>query len=188
MAALHALARGGVKAVAVDVLGRELQVSRGSFYWHFENREALLVAALETWELRATTDVIAAVRAEDDPWTRARALFAAALGSEEIAGLEPALAAHADHPAVAEVVTRVTRARLDFLAEVFGALGLGPQEARHRALAGYAAYLGWLELRRIAPAVAPEVLPRDPGATAALEHLVTMVLGPSPAEHAGGDH
>ncbi|MFF3859793.1 TetR/AcrR family transcriptional regulator [Streptomyces sp. NPDC002209] len=181
MAALRALARGGLSAVAVDVLARELAVSRGSFYWHFENREALLVAALEAWERHATAEVITAVREEADPWTRARALFAVALGTEEIAGLEPALVAHTAHPAVAEVVARVTRTRLDFLAEIFGGVGFGPQESRHRALAGYAAYLGWLELRRTAPDTAPEALPEAPGAAAALDHLIGMILTPPPA-------
>ncbi|MFJ3201360.1 TetR/AcrR family transcriptional regulator [Streptomyces sp. NPDC086989] len=178
MAALRALARGGLQAVAVDVLARELAVSRGSFYWHFENREALLVAALEAWERHATTEVVAAVREERDARARARMLFAVALGAEEIAGLEPALVAHTAHPAVAEVVARVTRTRLAFLAEIFGAVGFGPQEARHRALAAYAAYLGRLELRRTAPDVAPEVLPDGPGAEAALDHFITMILTP----------
>ncbi|MFJ5552313.1 TetR/AcrR family transcriptional regulator [Streptomyces sp. NPDC093225] len=179
MAALRALARGGVPAVAVDVLARELGVTRGSFYWHFANREALLVVALETWERHGTTDVIALVREQPDPLVRARALFAEALGSEEIAGLEPALAAQTAHPAVADVVTRVTRARLGFLEEVFSDLGFGPADARHRALAGYAAYLGWLELRRTAPDLAPEARLGGPGAQAALDHLVGMVLSPA---------
>ncbi|WP_431683506.1 TetR/AcrR family transcriptional regulator [Kitasatospora sp. KL5] len=179
MGALRALARGGVAAVAVDGLARELGVTRGSFYWHFENREALLVAALETWELLATTEVIAAVRQLEDPLVRARALFAEALGSEKIAGLEPALAAQTSHPAVAEVVDRVTRARLAFLAEILTGVGFGPQDARHRALAAYAAYLGWLELRRTAPELAPEAGPDDPQAPAALDHLVDMILAPA---------
>ncbi|MFD0204826.1 MULTISPECIES: TetR family transcriptional regulator [Saccharothrix] len=34
MAALRALARGGVAAVAVDALAGELDITRGSFYWH----------------------------------------------------------------------------------------------------------------------------------------------------------
>ncbi|MFE2146257.1 TetR/AcrR family transcriptional regulator [Streptomyces sp. NPDC059456] len=181
MAALRALARGGLQAVAVDVLARELAVSRGSFYWHFENREALLVAALEAWERHATTEVIAVVREEGDARARARMLFAVALGAEEIAGLEPALVAHTAHPAVAEVVARVARTRLDFLAEIFDGLGFGPREARHRALAAYAAYLGRLELRRTAPDAAPEVLPDDPGAEAALDHFITMILTPPQA-------
>lgn len=178
MAALRALARGGVAAVAVDRLARDLGVTRGSFYWHFADREALLVAALETWELRATTEVVAAVRALDDAWARARALLAEALGTEEIAGLEPALAAQTSHPAVADVVARVTETRLTFLTEIFTDLGLGPQDARHRALAAYAAYLGWLELRRTAATPAPETQLNAPGAAAALDHMIAMILTP----------
>ncbi|MFI5529342.1 TetR/AcrR family transcriptional regulator [Kitasatospora sp. NPDC051853] len=181
MAALRALARGGVPAVAVDVLAKELEVSRGSFYWHFKNREALLVAALEAWEQHATTDVVAAVRAVGGgPRERARALLATALGTEEIAGLEPALATQAAHPAVAEVIDRVTRARLAFLTELAEDIGLAPQAARHRALACYAAYLGWLELRRTSPGPAPELTPGHPEAAAALDHLITLLLTPAP--------
>ncbi|WP_354637678.1 TetR/AcrR family transcriptional regulator [Kitasatospora camelliae] len=185
MAALRALARGGVAAVAVDGLAKELGVTRGSFYWHFDNREALLVAALETWELHTTTEVVAAVRTLQDPVARARALFAEALGSEEIAGLEPALAAQTGHPAVAEVVARVIETRIAFLAEVFTDLGFDPPTARHRALAAYAAYLGWLELRRTAPLLAPETLPQDPRSPAALDHLVALLLAPAqpPAQY-----
>ena len=49
-AALSALTRGGVSAVRIDVLARELEITRGSFYWHFKDRDALLTAVLEEWE------------------------------------------------------------------------------------------------------------------------------------------
>lgn len=184
MAALRAFARGGVSAVAVDVLARELKVSRGSFYWHFENRDALLLAALESWERLATTEVIAAVGTRTEPRARFRTLLLTALGDEGIAGLEPALgAAREAHPAVAEVVDRVTRARIAFLAALFADLGFGPADARHRAVTAYAAYLGWLDLRRTAPGTAPEVLPDGPGAGAALDHLIAT-LGTPPTDPA----
>ncbi|MFF5189353.1 TetR/AcrR family transcriptional regulator [Streptomyces sp. NPDC000345] len=179
MAALRALARGGVSAVAVDQLARELGVTRGSFYWHFENRDALLVAALETWEARATTDVIAALGKLTDARVRARALFDEALGSEEIGGLEPALVAQTMHPAVAEVVARVNRTRIAYLTDIFTDVGFGTDDARNRALSAYAAYLGWLELRRIAFDSAPETRLTDPRSAAALEHLIAMILTPA---------
>src|SRR5690606_34135016 len=49
-AALELIAEQGVAAVAVEPLARRLGVTKGSFYWHFPSREALLVAALERWE------------------------------------------------------------------------------------------------------------------------------------------
>src|SRR5690606_7033358 len=49
-AALDVIAEQGVSAVAVEPLARRLGVTKGSFYWHFPSRDALLQAALERWE------------------------------------------------------------------------------------------------------------------------------------------
>src|SRR3546814_19576689 len=49
-AALDLIAENGVAAVAVEPLARRLGVTKGSFYWHFPSRDALLKAALERWE------------------------------------------------------------------------------------------------------------------------------------------
>lgn len=49
-AARLALLHGGPNAVRVETLARQLGVSKGSFYWHFKNREAILEALLREWE------------------------------------------------------------------------------------------------------------------------------------------
>lgn len=49
-AARLALLHGGSSAVRVETLARQLGVSKGSFYWHFKDREALLEALLREWE------------------------------------------------------------------------------------------------------------------------------------------
>jgi AcrR family transcriptional regulator len=51
-AALDKLAKLGVEAVRVEVLARELGVSKGSFYWHFRDRHDLLERTLAHWEQR----------------------------------------------------------------------------------------------------------------------------------------
>ena len=56
-AALEMLVLHGVESVQITTLATQLNVSRGSFYWHFENREALLAALLEEWHAR-NTDVM----------------------------------------------------------------------------------------------------------------------------------
>ncbi|PSL57207.1 TetR family transcriptional regulator [Saccharothrix carnea] len=175
MAALRALARGGVAAVAVDALAGELDITRGSFYWHFKDREALLVAAVELWEQRTTADLIARLSSVADPEERLREALRTALGAEVIAGLEPALVANADHPVIAPVLTRVIERRIAYIAELYGELGLTPAVARRQAALVYAAYLGWSELRRVAAAVVPEVAAEGPRGRAGLKHLIDQL-------------
>jgi AcrR family transcriptional regulator len=49
-AARLALLRGGLEAVRVEKLARDLGVTKGSFYWHFEDRDELLELLLREWE------------------------------------------------------------------------------------------------------------------------------------------
>ncbi|MCN9243850.1 TetR/AcrR family transcriptional regulator [Streptomyces sp. RY43-2] len=178
-AALRAMARGGVAAVSVNALARELGATRGSFYWHFKDRDALLTAALDMWEQNTTTALISELGDITDPRQRLTALFTAALRREGINGLEPAIVAHADHPAVAQVLRRVTERRISYLTDLYADLGLAPAAARHQAVATYAAYLGWHELRHSVCDIVPEVATTGAIATAALEHLITALAGPA---------
>src|SRR5690349_19807995 len=66
-AALELIAEQGVAAVAVEPLARRLVVTKGSFYWHFPSREALLVAALERWEQVEQQTVFGKMEAVSDP-------------------------------------------------------------------------------------------------------------------------
>src|ERR1700694_1520326 len=54
---LRALAAGGPDAVRIEPLAQALGVTRGGFYWHFNDRGALLQEMLDTWE-RASTDEV----------------------------------------------------------------------------------------------------------------------------------
>lgn len=51
VAARRMLVRSGVDNVKVDRLASDLRTTRGSFYWHFKHREALLEALLQDWEV-----------------------------------------------------------------------------------------------------------------------------------------
>ncbi|MEO1140360.1 MAG: TetR/AcrR family transcriptional regulator [Pseudomonadota bacterium] len=60
-AGLDLLIESGVDAVQITVLSRKLGVTRGSFYWHFESREALLDALIHRWRVRNTNVMVEAV-------------------------------------------------------------------------------------------------------------------------------
>jgi carboxymethylenebutenolidase len=48
-AAWETLGEAGVDGVRVEALARKLGVTKGSFYWHFKNRQELIDALLERW-------------------------------------------------------------------------------------------------------------------------------------------
>ncbi|WTX00789.1 TetR/AcrR family transcriptional regulator (plasmid) [Streptomycetaceae bacterium NBC_01309] len=174
-AAVAALIEGGVAAVRVDVLAKRIGITRGSFYWYFKDRDALVAAALEAWEQRATTDVIAALRDIPDPVDRLRMLFTQALTPDSYSRLEPALAADAGHPLVGPVLRRVTERRVAFISDVYQARGFERVTARRQAIVAYAAYTGWLDLRRTAPDVLPELADDGPESAATLAHLAAVL-------------
>jgi AcrR family transcriptional regulator len=155
-AALAAVADGGLAAVSVEPLAARLGATKGSFYWHFANRDALLEAAIGRWEKETTTDVAAEITAaRDAPASQFRRLVAGVIERAEQDRVGPALLASAAHPVVAAALERVTAARLTLTATVFERLGFAPAEASRRALLAYSAYLGHGQLFHSTPGVLP---------------------------------
>jgi AcrR family transcriptional regulator len=158
-AALAAIAEGGLAAVAVEPLAVRLRTTKGSFYWHFANRDALLDAALARWEERTTTDVIGEITAlAGDPGTRLRRLVTRVVAIAERDAVGPALLASAADPRVAAALDRVTRARVGLIVSLFESMGFPADAARRRALLAYSAYLGHAELAHSTP----DLLPAEP--------------------------
>lgn len=154
-AALDAMAAGGLEAVAVEPLARRLGVTKGSFYWHFANREALLRAALELWERRETADVLARIGDETDPYERIVKVFREANAGYRSGRLYLAIAAAEDNPLVNEFVQRVSARRLDYLVQCYQALGFDDVRAGHWARFAYATFMGNLQIRRDSPDLMP---------------------------------
>lgn len=172
-AALAAMRRGGgLAAVAIEPLAATLGATKGSFYWHFPNRDALVAAALERWEELATEAVIAAVARQSDPEARIRKLFTVTAYPEVRDDLELTLHAQAAHPLVGAALRRVTQRRLGYLTELFEDLGCEPADARNRALLAYTGYLGNTQLLH----AVPEALPRGAEAEQYLDQLLRTLL------------
>ncbi len=150
-AALARISSGGVDAVKVETLASELGVTKGSFYWHFADRSALVAAALELWEWEGTTEVVAALDDVDDPRARLRALFETSFGDLVDSPIESALVTRIDDPVVGPVVERVSIARIAFLERLFRELGLTPSRAAVQARIVYSLYVGHGQVRRTLP-------------------------------------
>jgi AcrR family transcriptional regulator len=145
-AALEVIAEQGVAAVAVEPLARRLGVTKGSFYWHFPSRDALLQAALERWEQVEEETVFGSVEAVPDPRERLRALFQVVAHEARSHIIYSELLKALDHPTVKPVIERVSDRRLDYLTASFRQAGMSRTDAQQRARLAYAAYVGFLQL------------------------------------------
>ncbi|MGW0205303.1 TetR/AcrR family transcriptional regulator [Streptomyces sp. NPDC003233] len=190
LAALAVMTRGGVRAVRVESLAAELGATKGSFYWYFANRDAVVTAALEHW-LRETTEGVARSLAElPSPEDRLRALLGTVFAARDTApatveplgerragqpwhGLEVALQADVDCAEVRAVLAEAGRRRLSILHGLFVECGLSEPEAARTSLSGYAAYLGFLQLLRTDPDSVPSGAERE----AYVESLTALLLG-----------
>ena len=174
-AAVGAMAEGGVRRIAVEPLARTLGATKGSFYWHFRDRDDLVLAALAHWEVQETESVIEGLDHLSDPRERLRHLL---IGIVTRLPSRPdpsvALAGDAEEP-VRLALERVTARRVRYVAEQVEAAGLPPDEAARRALLAYTSYLGFATLARSAPAV----LPLEGGVPAYVETVLdALVAGP----------
>lgn len=154
-AALQAIARGGVEAVAVEPLAAELGTTKGSFYWHFESRDALVEAALREWERIGVDAVIEALAGEPDPATRLRKLFATAMEmAPSDRSIEVAVLAKVDHAAARRAVRRVGQRRIAYMVGQLEQLGWTSREAHDRAAVIAWLYIGCLQSAHLAPRAA----------------------------------
>ena len=60
--ALEVLVEHGIEAVQITRMARRLGLTRGSFYWHFEDREDLLEAMIAAWRERNTGVIVGALQ------------------------------------------------------------------------------------------------------------------------------
>lgn len=137
------MASGGVHEVRVEKLARTLKVSKGSFYWHFSNRKALLTQMLEFWEEEGTRAIIARTQSEDqNAKTRLKSLIDVVFHSTptEIAFEIQVRAWASTDEAVREVVLRVDHRRVSYVQELLQATG--KPYARARAELTYSVLLG----------------------------------------------
>ena len=171
-AALRTLAEGGLANLGIEPLARRLGVTKGSFYWHYDSRDALLEAALAQWEANNASAMAAHEARLPDPRERLRALFDAAFEPSALGALLVHLAADRGHPVVGPVLARVTRARLDFLTRIYAEIGLPGPAAAHQALLAYTAYIGLFQLRATTPGAVPE----DADLHAYVGHMVDALV------------
>ena len=142
-AALQALAAGGPDAVRVETLAVSLGVSKGGFYWHFADRQALLEETLDTWEKTGTEDIIARVASHSgDARAKLQKLFDITSSPE---GLAVELAVRDWSRRDTDVAGRLRRAdnrRMAFVRSLFGEFCADEDDVEVRSMMSYSMVIG----------------------------------------------
>jgi AcrR family transcriptional regulator len=141
-AATEVLVDHGIDHVRVDVLAGELKVTRGSFYWHFRDREDLLRRVLQAWREETTVQLTRRLAvARSDP----RELLADVItlpfrgrAALRAARIELAIRAWARRdPMARQALDDADASRIGYHELLFRALGFDEAEAAHRAFLLY---------------------------------------------------
>lgn len=154
-AAQAALRRGGPAAIRVEAIARTLGVSKGSFYWHFADRKALVEAVIAEWEAQSTAAIIAESErgaTADDKLRRLLATVSTTFDRAQPPG-ELLLYLQAEQEGVTASVQRVVGRRLDYVTELLVDLGADRREARRRAALALTTTVGMHQLHIGAPDV-----------------------------------
>jgi AcrR family transcriptional regulator len=142
---LRALGCGGPDAVRIESLAQALGVSKGGFYWHFKDRQALLGEMLDAWEHTWVDEVIEVVEAEEgDARSRLRRLFALAVASGgELLKVELAIRNWARREeAVAQRLRQVDNRRMNYMRSLFGAICEDDDDVEARCLLVFSLFIG----------------------------------------------
>jgi AcrR family transcriptional regulator len=148
VAGITLLSRGGVDAVRITHLADALEVTRGSFYWHFKDRQALLDALVDFWRDRYTGALVATAEGAQTLSEGILGLFDVWIGLEEF---DPRVdAAMRDWARVSDTagaaVEAADKARLDAIAALFFRNGYERTEASLRARVVYYTQIGYYAL------------------------------------------
>ncbi len=144
--AFDVLAEHGVGGLRVEVLAKTFGITKGSFYWHFKDRQDLLSAVLETWREGRIRDIFKQTTAEPGK-ERERLhhvidVYASSRNRRGIA-IELAVRDWARRDAEAHaVVEEVDACRLECTRKLFVSCGLSDDEAKSRSVMLYAYVFG----------------------------------------------
>jgi AcrR family transcriptional regulator len=138
---LRTLAAEGANALKAGPMAAKLEVSRGSFYWHFRDMADFRAQVLRSWQERSTEQVIEELEAAQGEPDRLKHLLRRAFVGKR--RLDRAIRAWAAEDAgVARVVAAVDARRIAYIAKMLVAAGVDSAQASSRAAFMYWAYLG----------------------------------------------
>lgn len=141
--ALEVLRAEGIQGVRVERLARDLDVTKGSFYWHFSDRGDLYRSILDYWDERYTGVVVNHLEFQHTEPREALLSVMMMVRKEGLDQYELAIRAWADHdPMAFEAVTKAYSRRKGFIRSLFERMGFQGDDAEVRTRLALC-YLSW---------------------------------------------
>jgi len=144
-AAFSRLSAQGVESVRIEILARDLGSTKGSFYWHFKDREDLLSRMLLQWEdeemrwLQAARELNAGAAAR---WAH----FVERSENPDRARLEVSFRAWARRDErIASHIAAIEEKRRAHIVSVLRDVGFTPSSAQRWSEVALLVYLGWMD-------------------------------------------
>lgn len=135
---MDVLAKQGVDGVRVEHLAKVLSVTKGSFYWHFKDRDELLEAMLDHWRRQNTVSIVEYVGSREDPLIRLERLARIPFNLQDADPFGLPLRLWARHDTRAsKALAEVDELRVRMKAQIFVAYGFSPEIAQAKAILLY---------------------------------------------------
>ena len=144
--ALKVLAKEGANAVAVEPLAKRLGVTKGSFYWHFKNRDMLITELLKFWEVIEQDYIEDYFQRFPDPIERLKAILTILVDDDINKYVFLALANGVNDPVFGGAYQKAVSRRLQLFEEIYLSMGIVKSHATHQALKIYCQYFGLIKL------------------------------------------
>jgi len=140
---LKSLVSSGFGCLKAEPMAKALNVSRGSFYWHFKDIQSFRAELIALWRERATRQIIQEVEDEVNSGNRLVSLLHRAFTSAP--DMEREIRAWAlQDKKVATAVSAVDRERIGYIESLLLDGGVDRKDAQTRATFLYWAYIGQL--------------------------------------------
>lgn len=148
-AGYQALIENGIDAVKIQPLAKRLNLSRTSFYWFFQDREALLDALSQGWAERTTAPLLAATQEYAETLTEAMLNVLACFLSDRFdSRLEFAVRSWAlQDDNVTRSITAADQARLQALRDMLMRWEIADDAADVRSRTIYLTQIGYISMR-----------------------------------------
>jgi AcrR family transcriptional regulator len=155
-AAYSQLSSHGIETVRVEILARDLGATKGSFYWHFKDREDLLRRVLQHWEeeeIRWLEEAAGLHSGAAAGWAH----FIARCADPGHARLEAALYAWSrQDERIASRVAAIETKRRWHIVSVFRHVGFAPLSAEKWSEVAWLVCLGWIDKATRDPEFRPD--------------------------------